>query len=119
MSVLGIIASRFTGGLAGTAGRIMAEEEIHLDDNGEVKGSDVAGTFKGGTELARKLAGSKQVGDCAVRQLMRFSLGRKETAADQCSLNLSLDRYLAAKGSLYGALEGMVESDSFVKRRRP
>ena len=36
MSVLGIIASRFTGGLAGTAGRIMAEEEIHLDDNGEV-----------------------------------------------------------------------------------
>ncbi|MBL8956413.1 MAG: DUF1592 domain-containing protein [Myxococcaceae bacterium] len=90
-----------------------------IDDSGEVKGSDVEGPFKGGPELANKLAASPQVGECAVLQLTRFSIGRKEAEADQCMVSLSLDRYLAAKGSLYAALEGMVESEAFVKRRHP
>jgi len=89
-----------------------------IDDSGEIKGSDVEGPFKGGPELARKLATSSQVGECAVKQVFRFSMGRKETDLDKCSVNLSLDRYLGAKGSLYAALEGLVESESFIKRRR-
>ncbi len=90
-----------------------------IDDSGEVKGSDVAGAFKGGPELAHKLATSKQVGECAVKQVFRFSVGRLEGEADQCTMRLALDRYVAAKGSLYAALEGLVESDAFTKRRRP
>lgn len=88
-----------------------------IDDSGEIIGSDVEGPFKGGVALAAKLSQSKQVGVCATKQLTRFALGRHETEADQCSLDLALAKLNASgTGSLYAALEGVVESDAFVQR---
>lgn len=87
-----------------------------IDDTGEILGSDVEGPFKGGPELAAKLAQSKQVGECATTQLMRFSIGRLEKSGDQCTMDLMLQKYTDNGGTLYGALEGLVESDAFVER---
>lgn len=87
-----------------------------IDDTGDVLGSDVEGAFKGGVELTQKLAQSKQVGACATRQLTRFAIGRKEGLSDACMVDLALSRFNSSGGSLYAALEGLVESDAFVQR---
>jgi hypothetical protein len=87
-----------------------------IDDHGEIIGSDIAGTFQGGVELAGKLARSTQVGGCATTQLARFAQGRKELPVDACMLTQATARFTAAGGNLEGALEGLVESDSFIKR---
>ncbi len=71
-----------------------------IDDSGNIMGSDIAGAFTGGVELATRLASSKDVGTCAATQLTRFALGRIETPADQCTLNLTISQYQASTGSL-------------------
>ncbi|MBK7861114.1 MAG: DUF1592 domain-containing protein [Archangiaceae bacterium] len=87
-----------------------------VDDSGEIIESDSAGPFRGEVELAKRLSVSPQVGRCATRQLARFAFGRLEGDADAHSLDLSLQKYESSSGSLYVALEGLVESDAFVKR---
>ena len=42
-----------------------------IDDSGEVKASDVTGTFHGAGELAAKLASSAQVRSCVVTKWFR------------------------------------------------
>jgi hypothetical protein len=87
-----------------------------VDDHGQINGSDIAGPFQGGVELASKVSQSAQVGACATTQLTRFALGHKETALDTPSLDQAKKRYQEAGGSLYAAMAGLVESDAFVKR---
>ena len=87
-----------------------------IDDTGEVHGSDVEGPFQGGVALTAKLSQSKQVGICASRQITRFAIGRLEGVADACMMDQVLARFEQGNGSLYSALEGLVESDAFVQR---
>jgi hypothetical protein len=87
-----------------------------IDDSGQIVGTDIRGAFSGGVELATRLALSQQVGACAAKQLTRFALGHLETDPDQCTVSLTLSRYTGSNGSLYSALEGIVESDAFVQR---
>jgi hypothetical protein len=87
-----------------------------IDDSGEIIESDVPGPFRGGVELAARLNASQQVGRCANVQLTRFAMGRAETDADQCMLDLAQQRYRESDGTLFSALEGVVASDAFVKR---
>ena len=68
------------------------ESNKPIDDSGELLASDVNGPFKGGLELAARLAQSNDVAACATKQLVRFSLGHKETAADQCIVQLAVER---------------------------
>lgn len=92
------------------------ESNKAIDDSGDVVGSDVAGAFKGGVELATKLSASKQVGQCATKQVLRFAIGRHETANDACGVDLMGAKFEQSNGSLTAALEGLVESDGFVMR---
>jgi hypothetical protein len=88
----------------------------NIDDHGNIDGSDIAGTFQGGVQLANKLAMSTQVGNCAATQLTRFALGHLESSADSATLTGVKQAYQASSGSLHAAMGGLVESDAFAKR---
>lgn len=89
------------------------ENGLPVDQSGEVVGTDVAGTFDGGVELAHKLAQSQQVQDCVATQWFRYSLGRLEGTADACTLD-DLQATFAASGHDVRALMlALVETDAF------
>jgi hypothetical protein len=72
-----------------------------IDAGGEVLGSrDADGAFSGVPELARRLAGSAQVGECLATQWFRFALGRIETPDDRAALAALEARFLESGGDL-------------------
>lgn len=50
--------------------------DFAVDDSGEIVGTDVAGPFNGGVELAQRLADSEVVRHCMSNHWLRFSLSR-------------------------------------------
>lgn len=84
-----------------------------VDATGNVVEADVAGAFKGGVELANKLAASKQVENCVVNQWFRFSLGRIETQNDACSIKSIREGFRASGGNIRTLLAQVAVSDAF------
>ena len=87
-----------------------------VDASGELLGTDVDGPFTGVPELARKLAGSRQVHDCMATQLFRWGYGREATDRDACTL----DRLKAVSndtgGSWKDLLLALTQTDAFLVR---
>ena len=52
----------------------------------------------------------------ATTQVLRFAQGRAATDEDKCTVRLARSHYESSGGSLFAALEGLVESEAFVKR---
>lgn len=90
-----------------------------INDTGSVLvDSDVDGSFKGGVELATKLASSKKVEACIATQWFRFGMGRPEDAtADACTLAKISQDFGASGMKLDALLLSMVKSPTF--RSRP
>ena len=64
-----------------------------VDASGEIVDTrDADGPFRGARELAERLAGSRDVRDCAATQWYRFAFGRLEGPGDACSLRALQDR---------------------------
>lgn len=83
-----------------------------IDTHGEIVGSkDLDGTFDGALELGGKLAASPSVRACVARQWFRYALGRRESAADACSLE-TIDAAFAS-GRLRELLVALAASDAF------
>ncbi|HEX4339420.1 MAG TPA: DUF1592 domain-containing protein [Polyangiaceae bacterium] len=78
---------------------------------------DLNGTFNGAVDLAKKLAGSEEVRHCVVTQWLRYSLGRVETPADQCSLTKLQDAFDASGHDVKRLLSSVVLSDAFRSKR--
>ena len=91
-----------------------------VDTSGEVTAtSDINGKFNGGAELAKLLARSEQVRDCAPTQWMRYALARPEAPEDTCSLQQLKRSFATSGGNLKELLVSLTQSDSFLHYRRP
>jgi hypothetical protein len=89
------------------------------DTSGEVKGTDVAGTFNGPVELAKKLAASKQARECVATQWFRFAHGRLEDPQrDSCSLTSLRGTFEKSGGDLRELLVALTQTDAFLLRSK-
>ncbi len=69
-----------------------------VDPSGEfIATKDLNGPFRGGVEMAKKLAQSGQVRECVSIKWLRYALGRLETPDDECTLS-ELQSVFAASG---------------------
>lgn len=94
------------------------ENGLPVDAQGEInEARDMEPSFRGGADLARKLAASQEVSDCVTKQMFRYGLGRAETPEDSCSL-VYANSYTGMKGgSLKEQLVGLVRSNAFTTRK--
>ncbi len=93
---------------------------LPVDSSGEVTHtSDIDGKFNGGAELARLLARSEQVRDCAPTQMLRYALARPETPEDACSLQQLKSSFAASDGNVRDLLLALTQTDAFLHYRRP
>lgn len=91
-----------------------------VDASGEIVSTrDANGPFYGVPELAERLADSRDVAECVVRQMFRFALQRVEANADRCTIT-SIDAHFASSGkSLRDLLVHIAKSDAFRYRIAP
>jgi Protein of unknown function (DUF1585) len=78
-----------------------------------VIGTDVDGAVKGGADLARRLAKSKQVQECVASQWFRYAFGRLETSVDKCTLDSLVKSFAASDLKVNDLLLAIIESDAF------
>lgn len=92
-----------------------SEADQPIDATGMINGTDVPGAIDGVTDLALHLVQSAEVRHCVVRQWFRFTFGRGETEADQCSLE-QLDRsFQSSDGNLRELLIALTQTDAFLR----
>jgi hypothetical protein len=100
------------------AGRWRAEDNGQpIDASGALVSSDVDGEFKDAVELLERLATSRQVRDCYVRQWFRFAYGRTESKQDACTLNELGAAFEAAQHDIRELLVALTQTDAFRYRR--
>jgi hypothetical protein len=88
-----------------------------IDSSGELFESDVDGAFDGAAQLAHKLAGSKQVASCVVKQWFRYAYGRDELAdADACNVDRLEGVMTHSGGSIPELLLALTQTDAFLYR---
>lgn len=93
---------------------------VPVDTSGEVtKTADIDGPFNGGAELATRLAGSAEVRDCVATQWLRYSLARRETPEDACSVHSLHQAFAASDGNLQQLLVDLTQTDLFWSYRPP
>ncbi|MDP3231760.1 MAG: DUF1588 domain-containing protein [Myxococcales bacterium] len=91
-----------------------------VDASGSVyaaRDEKLTGPFNGISELARRLADSRQVHDCVASEWMRFAMGRGLGDGDQCSLTQVQEKFTASQGRFDDLLTAIIMSDTF--RTRP
>lgn len=95
-------------------GRYRSQEDGKpVDASGNVAQSSL-GSFRGGAELGRKLAGSPEAAACFARQVFRYLSGRQEDAPDTALLS-AMSSAAALPGTGYReAILSFVTSDSFL-----
>ena len=81
-----------------------------------VGAGDATGPFSDGMAMVTQLAGSTIVRDCFVQQAYRFSMGRKEEAADACSRKQLRDRFASSGGDIKDLVVGVTQTDDFLFR---
>jgi hypothetical protein len=93
---------------------------LPVDTSGEMSETlDINEKFKGGAELAKLLARSEQVRDCAPTQWLRYALARAETEQDSCSLDQVKRAFATSGGNLRDMLLAVTQTDAFLHYRRP
>jgi hypothetical protein len=86
-----------------------------IDSSGTVLGTaEIDGPYKGAGELTAKLAGSRMLADCYVRQAYRYAMGQIEGANDDLS---SLSTSFSADAKMTDVILAIVESPVFVQRQ--
>ena len=102
-------------------GRVRATDRgLPVDSSGEVLDTnDINGKFTGGAELAKMLARSEQVRDCAPTLWLRYALARPETPEDACSVQHVKRAFATSGGNLRDLLTAITQTDAFLHYRRP
>lgn len=91
-----------------------------VDASGEIVSTkDANGSFYGVTELASRLAMSRDVQECFVRQVFRFALQRVEMNDDQCTLDDLHTRFSSSGKDIRELLADIVTSPAFRYRVVP
>lgn len=90
-----------------------------VDTSGELKGTDVDGTFVGPAELAAKLAQSAAARECFARQWFQFSSGMPvATEAARTALAQQAAAFVQGSQSISDLTVSLVRSDTFSTRCR-
>ncbi|HEX3770324.1 MAG TPA: DUF1592 domain-containing protein [Polyangiaceae bacterium] len=84
-----------------------------VDPSGALSGTDVDGTFSGAVALAKKLAGSPDVGDCVATEWFRYAMGRGEDTEDACSLQSLKTSFRGTEGDIKQLLVAVTQTDTF------
>lgn len=83
-----------------------------INASGEIKGTDVDGTFVGATELSRKLAASPLVRACLSQHWFNYALGRTKGDADACSMKVVAEAF-SKSNDIRDLLLTLVTTDAF------
>ena len=89
-----------------------------VDATGTLTGSDVDGNFNGAVELVKKLAGSREVGDCATLEWFRYAFGRGDTPDDACSMQALKTTFAGANFDIRELLVAITQTDAFRYRQK-
>jgi hypothetical protein len=90
------------------------ESGVPVDASGELRDAqDASGPFVGAISLSERLAKSRIVRECVVRQWFRFGHGREETADDACALETIQTRFMDSGGDMRELLIAIAQADSF------
>jgi len=87
-----------------------------VDDSGNIPDGDAAGDFKGGVELAGKIAKSQDAQQCYVGQWLEFAYGRFRLADDACSNQSLVTAFKESKGNVKALLLALTQTDAFLYR---
>lgn len=90
-----------------------------VDESGELINTDVDGPFRGGVELAQRLAKSAQVRSCVTTQWFRQAFARSPGARDACSVELASEAFNANKQDFGALVLALVRSHAFRNRSIP
>jgi len=93
-------------------------------DNGQpvnaiatLEGTDLTGEVDGAIDLSERIAGSRQVAECAVSRWVRYARGRGIEADDQCALNALNEQFATSGGNIVELMVQIAKSPEF--RNRP
>jgi hypothetical protein len=75
------------------------------------------GPVRDAIEFSDKLANSRHVKQCFVRQAFRYFMGRAENRTDACTLARMEQAYDTNQGSFFSMVEALVTSDTWKTRR--
>jgi hypothetical protein len=78
--------------------------------------SDLEGEFQGARELGERLAASDEVKACFARQLVRYTIGKKETVDEKCSMQAISSDIASESRSLIEIFARVAAAESFVLR---
>ncbi len=98
--------------------REIDENGNDVDASGEViAAGDLDGTFDGASELLARMGGSQHVAECVATQWFRYSLGRREGAADGCTTDTIAQRFVESDMNIQELLIAIATSDALRYRR--
>jgi len=89
------------------------EQGQPIDASGELTGTDVTGAFVGVVPMTAKLAQSKQVETCFVRQWFRFAFGRAESDSDDARIGTIAGKFETAQGKVQELMIGLTTTPDF------
>jgi len=92
------------------------DNELPVDDSGELSTTDVAGTFHGLVELGQKLAQSSDVRNCFVGHWLTYAYGRSEGPQDSCTRSELENVFAQSKGNIQALLLALTKTDAFLYR---
>jgi hypothetical protein len=93
------------------------ENGYPVDASGAIVGTAASnGPVKNAIELSQALAKSPEVQDCFSRQVFRYTFGRPNSAADECSVRAAADAFKAKRLDTVELLLSLLESPTFAQR---
>jgi hypothetical protein len=90
------------------------EGGVPIDASGYLEFTDVEGEIVGVPDLARRLAASKEVKRCVIKQWFHYGFGRGVTEADACSLGKLEQVFEQRRGNLGELLVALTQTDTFL-----
>jgi hypothetical protein len=92
------------------------ENGVPIDATGILAGTADKAAFSDGVELAQALAAAPESRLCYAKAWFRYTLGREETAADSCGLQVLADRLADDNYTALDLLTDMTRSEAFLVR---
>jgi hypothetical protein len=86
-----------------------------VDTSGNLQGTDVDGPFVGVSQLAQKLAASKEVVGCYVKQAYRYAMGQEEGTNSQAVLT-AMQTGFGADSHMTDAFKSLMADPAFIER---
>jgi hypothetical protein len=112
MDPIGFGFSAFDG-----AGRYLPGTGAQVDTTGNIQPpSDLSGEFHGVRELGERLAGGTEVQTCFAKQWIRYTLGKRESVAEECSIDAIAESMTEQSLSMTDLFAGVAATRAFVTR---